>query len=125
AQQPPAREAGRWRGGPDGAGHRRILASAPPGEARTARGHYPGASRPGIGPGSTGTHSRRRRAAMSALDDQRILRQTATRVVDAHGLVLEDVQVRHGGGAPEVRLIVDLPEDRLGSADLDTVAAAS
>lgn len=62
---------------------------------------------------------------MSALDDQRILRQTATRVLDAHGLVLEDVQVRHGGGAPEVRLIVDLPEDRLGSADLDTVAAAS
>ncbi len=62
---------------------------------------------------------------MSALDDQAILRQTATRVLDAHGLVLEDVQVRHGSGAPEVRLIVDLPEHRLGSADLDTVAAAS
>lgn len=62
---------------------------------------------------------------MSALDDQTILRETATRVLDAHGLVLEDVEIRQGGGMPQVRLIVDLPEDRLGSADLDAVAEAS
>ncbi|NMA77310.1 MAG: ribosome assembly cofactor RimP [Actinomycetales bacterium] len=61
---------------------------------------------------------------MSALEDQTILREAATRVLDAHGLVLEEVEVR-GGGTPQVRLIVDLPEDQLGSADLDTVAEAS
>ena len=61
---------------------------------------------------------------MSALDDQTILRDAATRVLDAHGLVLEDIEIR-SGGTPQVRLIVDLPEDQLGSADLDTVAAAS
>lgn len=62
---------------------------------------------------------------MSALEDQTILRETATRVLDAHGLVLEDVEIRRGGGMPQVRLIVDLPEDQLGSADLDAVAEAS
>ncbi|MGO1505805.1 MAG: ribosome maturation factor RimP [Brachybacterium sp.] len=61
---------------------------------------------------------------MSALDDQTILRDAATRVLDAHGLVLEDIEIR-SGATPQVRLIVDLPEDQLGSADLDTVAAAS
>ncbi|MDN6327754.1 MAG: ribosome maturation factor RimP [Brachybacterium sp.] len=62
---------------------------------------------------------------MSALEDQTILRETATRVLDAHGLVLEDVEIRHGGGMPQVRLVVDLPDDQLGSADLDAVAEAS
>lgn len=62
---------------------------------------------------------------MSALEDQTILRETATRVLDAHGLVLEEVEIRRGGGTPQVRLVVDLPEDQLGSADLDTVAEAS
>ncbi|HEX7350364.1 ribosome assembly cofactor RimP [Brachybacterium sp.] len=62
---------------------------------------------------------------MSALEDQTILRETATRVLDAHGLVLEEVEIRRGGGMPQVRLVVDLPEDQLGSADLDTVAEAS
>lgn len=62
---------------------------------------------------------------MSALEDQTILRETATRVLDAHGLVLEDVEIRRGGAMPQVRLIVDLPEDQLGSADLDAVAEAS
>ncbi|WP_114855259.1 ribosome maturation factor RimP [Brachybacterium sp. YJGR34] len=62
---------------------------------------------------------------MSALDDQTILREAAGRVLDAHGLVLEEIEVRRGGGAPEVRLVVDLPGDALGSADLDTVADAS
>ncbi|ATG52570.1 ribosome assembly cofactor RimP [Brachybacterium vulturis] len=62
---------------------------------------------------------------MSALDDQTILRETATRVLDAHGLVLEDVEIRRSSGMPQVRLVVDLPEDQLGSADLDAVADAS
>lgn len=61
---------------------------------------------------------------MSALDDQTILRDAANRVLDSHGLVLEDIEIR-SGATPQVRLIVDLPEDQLGSADLDTVAAAS
>src|SRR5699024_6174748 len=81
--------------------------------------------RPGCAPGVTDTHSSRRRAAMSALEDQTILRETATRVLDAHGLVLEEVEIRRGGGTPQVRLVVDLPEDQLGSADLDAVADAS
>lgn len=62
---------------------------------------------------------------MSALDDQTILRETAIRVLHEHGLVLEEVEIRRGGGPPQVRLIVDLPEEQLGSADLDTVAEAS
>lgn len=62
---------------------------------------------------------------MSALEDQTILRETATRVLAGHGLVLEEVEIRRGGGMPQVRLVVDLPEDQLGSADLDTVAEAS
>lgn len=62
---------------------------------------------------------------MTGLDDQAILRETATRVLGAHGLVLEDVEIRRGSGMPQVRVIVDLPEDRTGSADLDTVAEAS
>lgn len=62
---------------------------------------------------------------MSALDDQTILRETAERVLSAHGLVLEEVEIRRGGGMPQVRVIVDLPEDQWGSADLDAVAEAS
>ena len=62
---------------------------------------------------------------MSALEDQTILRETATEVLASHGLVLEEVEIRRGGGTPQVRLVVDLPEDQLGSADLDTVAEAS
>src|SRR5699024_5760646 len=62
---------------------------------------------------------------MSALEDQTILRETATEVLASHGLVLEEVEIRRGGGTPQVRLSVDLPEDQLGSADLDTVAEAS
>lgn len=61
---------------------------------------------------------------MSALDDLTILRDAAARVLDAHGLVLEDIETR-SGAVPQVRLIVDLPEDQLGSADLDTVAEAA
>jgi ribosome maturation factor RimP len=46
-------------------------------------------------------------------------------VLSAHGLVLEEVELGRESGMPRLRLVVDLPEDRLGSADLDTVAEAS
>lgn len=62
---------------------------------------------------------------MSALEDHTDLREAAAAVLDAHGLVLEEVEVGREGGMPRLRLVVDLPEDELGSADLDTVAAAS
>lgn len=62
---------------------------------------------------------------MSSLDPYPALREAAERVLAAHGLVLEEIQVRPRSGMPEVRLVVDLPEDELGSVDLDTVAAAT
>lgn len=62
---------------------------------------------------------------MSAPDDRTILREAATPVLDAHGLVLEEIELGREGGMPRLRLVVDLPEDQLGSADLDTVAEAS
>ncbi len=48
-----------------------------------------------------------------------------TPILHRHGLVLEEAAVRMRSGTAEVRVVVDLPEDQLGSADLDTVAAAS
>ena len=54
-----------------------------------------------------------------------VLREAAAAVLDAHGLVLEEVELGREGGMPRLRLVVDLPEDELGSADLDTVAEAS
>jgi ribosome maturation factor RimP len=62
---------------------------------------------------------------MSALEDHTDLREAAAAVLDAHGLVLEEVELGRESGMPRLRLVVDLPEDRLGSADLDTVAEAS
>lgn len=62
---------------------------------------------------------------MSALEDHTDLREAAAAVLDAHGLVLEEVEVGREGGMPRLRLVLDLPEDELGSADLDTVAEAS
>ena len=62
---------------------------------------------------------------MSSLDPYPARREAAERVLAAHGLVLEEIQVRPRSGMPEVRLVVDLPEDELGSVDLDTVAAAT
>ncbi|GAB2538846.1 ribosome maturation factor RimP [Brachybacterium huguangmaarense] len=46
-------------------------------------------------------------------------------VVEAAGLVCEDVDVRPRGGRPLVTVVVDLPEDETGSVDLDAVAAVS
>ncbi|MGO1977997.1 ribosome maturation factor RimP [Brachybacterium tyrofermentans] len=65
---------------------------------------------------------------MSDLDGQTAhtaLREAASQVLDNHDLVLEEIVVTGPRSMPEVRLIVDLPEDQLGSADLDAVAIAS
>ena len=62
---------------------------------------------------------------MSAREDRTDLREAAAEVLDAHGLVLEEVELGRESGLPRLRLVVDLPEDQLGSADLDTVAEAS
>ena len=53
------------------------------------------------------------------------LREAATQVLAAHDLVLEEIVVAGPRSMPEVRLIVDLPEDQLGNADLDTVSTAA
>lgn len=57
--------------------------------------------------------------------DHTALRDAATEVLTPHGLVLEEIVVAGTRTRPEVRLVVDLPEDSLGSADLDTVTTAS
>jgi ribosome maturation factor RimP len=46
-------------------------------------------------------------------------------VVAESGLAVEGVTVTAAGRRRVVRVVVDLPPDRLGSADLDTVAEAS
>lgn len=50
------------------------------------------------------------------------LRATIAPLVTGDGLVLEDLQVRRVGTATTVEVVVDLPEDELGSVDLDTLA---
>ncbi|MGY5763864.1 ribosome maturation factor RimP [Brachybacterium sp. DNPG3] len=62
---------------------------------------------------------------MSTVDPHPALQEAARRVLDEHGLVLEEVVVRGRSGVPEVRIIVDLPEDARGAVDMDTVAAAA
>lgn len=62
---------------------------------------------------------------MSMADPHAALREAATRVLADHDLVLEEADVRRQSGTTQVRLVVDLPENQLGSADLDTVAEAS
>lgn len=48
-----------------------------------------------------------------------------TPFLDGFDLALEGVQLRRRGGRTHLVVTVDLPEDRTGSADLDTVAEAS
>lgn len=62
---------------------------------------------------------------MSGADAHPALQEAARSVLSQHDLVLEELVVRPRPGGPEVSLVVDLPEDRLGSADLDAVAAAT
>lgn len=62
---------------------------------------------------------------MAASNDPAALRTAIAPVLERFGLVIEDLTVRSRGGRTELTLVVDLPEDRLGAADLDTVAEAS
>lgn len=62
---------------------------------------------------------------MSTSEEHSALREVAAEILERFDLVLEDLVVRPRSGTTEVRLVVDLPEDRTGSADLDTVAEAS
>lgn len=62
---------------------------------------------------------------MSASEQHPELREVAGGILERFGLVLDDLVVRPRNGTTEVRLVVDLPEHRTGSADLDTVAEAS
>lgn len=49
----------------------------------------------------------------------------AREIAAAHGLVLESLVVRPQQGGLTADVIVDLPEDQLGSADIDTIAEVS
>ncbi|MCG7309345.1 ribosome maturation factor RimP [Brachybacterium sp. ACRRE] len=53
------------------------------------------------------------------------VQDAASQILSRHDLVLEDAAVHERQGTTEVTLVVDLPEDRTGSADLDAVAEAS
>src|SRR5699024_2143754 len=119
----------RPQGGGTGAGergHRMILAPWP------ARGGDHGArplswcqcvrARRAVVPG---THTQEEVCAMSTADSHAALHEAATRVLAEHDLVLEELVVRRESGTTRARLVVDLPEERTGSADLDTVAEAS
>jgi ribosome maturation factor RimP len=53
------------------------------------------------------------------------VREAADAVVQAAGLVLEDVVVARAGRRSVVRLVVDLHDDAVGSLDLDTLADVS
>jgi ribosome maturation factor RimP len=53
------------------------------------------------------------------------VREAADAVVQAAGLVLEDVVVARAGKRSVVRLVVDLADDAVGSLDLDTLADVS
>lgn len=60
-----------------------------------------------------------------APDASESLRTTVVPLVERAGLFCEDAAVRPRGGRTQVTVVVDLPEDRTGSVDLDTVAALS
>lgn len=62
---------------------------------------------------------------MDAADSHPALVAAAQKELAEHGLVLEEIVARGRGGTAEVRLVVDLPEDRTGTPDLDTVAEAA
>lgn len=62
---------------------------------------------------------------MNTDDDHAELRGRAASILSDFDLVLEELTVRPRSGTTEIRLVVDLPADRTGSADLDTVADAS
>ncbi|GMA26467.1 hypothetical protein GCM10025864_42260 [Luteimicrobium album] len=53
------------------------------------------------------------------------VREVVAPVVEGAGLYLEDVVVSRAGSRSVVRVTLDLPEDVLGSLDLDAVADVS
>jgi ribosome maturation factor RimP len=53
------------------------------------------------------------------------VRAVVAPVVDGAGLFLEDVAVTRAGSRSVVRVVVDLPEDAVGSLDSDTLGDAS
>lgn len=57
-------------------------------------------------------------------DDQR-LRSAVQPILERHGLICEDLRTQRVGASTRVVITVDLPEDEIGSVDLDTVADAS
>lgn len=61
---------------------------------------------------------------VDAQSDERLL-AAAQEVMADFDLVVESLKVRPHGSRTEIDLVVDLPEDRIGSADIDTVADAS
>lgn len=60
-----------------------------------------------------------------APDAVEALRAQLAPLVEGAGLFCEDVTIRSRGERSVVTVVVDLPEDRAGSADLDSVAEAS
>lgn len=58
-------------------------------------------------------------------DDRRRLAELVGPAVEKSGLVLEDVFLRPGGTGLVLQVLVDLPEDRTGSVDIDRIAEVS
>lgn len=63
------------------------------------------------------------RPAAASVDDR--LAELLRPLVEASGHVLEDVRTTPAGRRRVVRVVVDLPEDRTGSLDLEAVAVVS
>lgn len=63
--------------------------------------------------------------AQSATRSQDEVRRIAEPVAGDHGLYLEEVRVTRAGNRSVVRITLDLPEDRVGSLDSDTLGEAS
>lgn len=58
------------------------------------------------------------------LDDD-ALAAAITPIVQSHGLALEELRTQRVGEQTRINVTVDLPEDKIGSADLDTVTDVS
>ena len=64
--------------------------------------------------------------ANSAKDGQvETLSKAFAPIVEGHGLVVENLTVKTRGAATLLDVVVDLPEDEIGSADLDTLTDVS
>lgn len=61
----------------------------------------------------------------TAPDASETLSEMVRPLIERASLFCEAAEVRPRGGRTQVRIVVDLPEDRTGSVDLDTVAVLS